>query len=574
MGNTNNNSVETGDAEAKPEPLDFIREIVSNDLASGKHASIVTRFPPEPNGYLHIGHAKSICLNFGISLENKGGVCHLRFDDTNPAKEDVEYVDSIKEDVQWLGFDWGDNIFFASDYFEKLYDFAVELIRVGKAFVCELTLDEIAEHRGTPTKPGTNSPYRDRSPEENLELFQRMRDGEFDDGTRVLRSKIDMASPNLHMRDPVLYRIRKTPHHRTGNKWCLYPMYDFTHCLSDSIEGITHSLCTLEFEVHRPLYDWVLDNVTIDCRPRQIEFARLNLTYTVLSKRKLLTLVQEGHVGGWDDPRMPTVSGLRRRGYTPASIRSFCKTIGMTKFNSLTDVALLEHSIRQDLNDITPRRMAVLRPLKVVVTNFDEDKVEELEAANHPKDPEAGTRTVPFTREIYVERDDFMEEPPRKFFRLGPGREVRLRFAYFITCNEVIRNAAGEVTELHCTYDPETRGGNAPDGRKVKGTIHWVSASHAFEAEVRLYDRLFMVEDPNREEGGKTYLDHLNAESLEVISDARLEPGLAKAGPGERFQFERLGYFCADAVDSKPGGPVFNRTVTLRDAWARQQRKG
>ena len=574
MGNTNNNSAGTDNGEAKPEPLDFIREIVAADLASGKHASTVTRFPPEPNGYLHIGHAKSICLNFGISLENEGGVCHLRFDDTNPAKEDVEYVDSIKEDVQWLGFDWGKNIYFASDYFEKLYGFAVELIQSGKAFVCELTLDEIAGHRGTPTKPGTNSPYRDRSPGENLELFQRMRDGEFADGTRVLRAKIDMASPNLHMRDPVLYRIRKTLHHRTGNKWCLYPMYDFTHCLSDSIEGITHSLCTLEFEVHRPLYDWVLDNVAIDSRPRQIEFARLSLTYTVLSKRKLLTLVEEGRVNGWDDPRMPTVSGLRRRGYTPASIRSFCKTIGITKFNSLTDVALLEHSIRQDLNDTTPRRMAVLRPLKVVITNFDEDKVEELEAANHPKDPEAGTRKVPFTREIYVERDDFMEEPPRKFFRLGPGREVRLRFAYFITCNEVIKNTAGEVTELHCTYDPETHGGNAPDGRKVKGTIHWVSASHAFEAQVRLYDRLFTVEDPNKEDDGKTYLDHLNAESLEVIADAKLEPGLAKAEPGERFQFERLGYFCADAGDSQAGKPVFNRTVTLRDAWAKQRGKG
>ena len=574
MGNTNNNSAGTDNGEAKPEPLDFIREIVAADLASGKHASTVTRFPPEPNGYLHIGHAKSICLNFGISLENEGGVCHLRFDDTNPAKEDVEYVDSIKEDVQWLGFDWGKNIYFASDYFEKLYGFAVELIQSGKAFVCELTLDEIAAHRGTPTKPGTNSPYRDRSPGENLELFQRMRDGEFADGTRVLRAKIDMASPNLHMRDPVLYRIRKTLHHRTGNKWCLYPMYDFTHCLSDSIEGITHSLCTLEFEVHRPLYDWVLDNVAIDSRPRQIEFARLSLTYTVLSKRKLLTLVEEGRVNGWDDPRMPTVSGLRRRGYTPASIRSFCKTIGITKFNSLTDVALLEHSIRQDLNDTTPRRMAVLRPLKVVITNFDEDKVEELEAANHPKDPEAGTRKVPFTREIYVERDDFMEEPPRKFFRLGPGREVRLRFAYFITCNEVIKNAAGEVTELHCTYDPETHGGNAPDGRKVKGTIHWVSASHAFEAQVRLYDRLFTVEDPNKVDDGKTYLDHLNAESLEVIADAKLEPGLAKAEPGERFQFERLGYFCADAGDSQAGKPVFNRTVTLRDAWAKQRGKG
>jgi len=574
MGNTNNNSAGTDNGEAKPEPLDFIREIVAADLASGKHASTVTRFPPEPNGYLHIGHAKSICLNFGISIENEGGVCHLRFDDTNPAKEDVEYVDSIKEDVQWLGFDWGKNIYFASDYFEKLYGFAVELIQSGKAFVCELTLDEIAGHRGTPTKPGTNSPYRDRSPGENLELFQRMRDGEFADGTRVLRAKIDMASPNLHMRDPVLYRIRKTLHHRTGNKWCLYPMYDFTHCLSDSIEGITHSLCTLEFEVHRPLYDWVLDNVAIDSRPRQIEFARLSLTYTVLSKRKLLTLVEEGRVNGWDDPRMPTVSGLRRRGYTPASIRSFCKTIGITKFNSLTDVALLEHSIRQDLNDTTPRRMAVLRPLKVVITNFDEDKVEELEAANHPKDPEAGTRSVPFTREIYVERDDFMEEPPRKFFRLGPGREVRLRFAYFITCNEVIKNAAGEVTELHCTYDPETHGGSAPDGRKVKGTIHWVSSSHAFEAQVRLYDRLFTVEDPNKEDDGKTYLDHLNAESLEVIEDAKLEPGLAKAEPGERFQFERLGYFCADAGDSQAGKPVFNRTVTLRDAWAKQRGKG
>ena len=574
MGNTNNNSAGTDNGEAKPEPLDFIREIVAADLASGKHASTVTRFPPEPNGYLHIGHAKSICLNFGISIENEGGVCHLRFDDTNPAKEDVEYVDSIKEDVQWLGFDWGKNIYFASDYFEKLYGFAVELIQSGKAFVCELTLDEIAGHRGTPTKPGTNSPYRDRSPGENLELFQRMRDGEFADGTRVLRAKIDMASPNLHMRDPVLYRIRKTLHHRTGNKWCLYPMYDFTHCLSDSIEGITHSLCTLEFEVHRPLYDWVLDNVAIDSCPRQIEFARLSLTYTVLSKRKLLTLVEEGRVNGWDDPRMPTVSGLRRRGYTPASIRSFCKTIGMTKFNSLTDVALLEHSIRQDLNDTTPRRMAVLRPLKVVITNFDEDKVEELEAANHPKDPEAGTRSVPFTREIYVERDDFMEEPPRKFFRLGPGREVRLRFAYFITCNEVIKNAAGEVTELHCTYDPETHGGSAPDGRKVKGTIHWVSASHAFEAQVRLYDRLFTVEDPNKEDDGKTYLDHLNAESQEVIADAKLEPGLAKAEPGERFQFERLGYFCADAGDSQAGKPVFNRTVTLRDAWAKQRGKG
>ena len=574
MGNPNDNSTEPNNGDAAPESLDFIREIIANDLSSGKHASTVTRFPPEPNGYIHIGHAKSICLNFGVAQESDASVCHLRFDDTNPVKEDVEYVDSIKEDVAWLGFDWGKNLYFASDYFEKLYGYAVELIENGKAFVCDLTLDEIAEHRGTPTRPGKNSPYRDRSPEENLELFERMRDGEFEDGTRVLRAKIDMASPNLHMRDPVLYRIRKTQHHRTGDKWCIYPMYDFTHCLSDSIEGITHSLCTLEFEVHRPLYDWVLDNVKVDCHPCQIEFARLNLTYSVLSKRKLLSLVEEGHVDGWDDPRMPTVSGLRRRGYTPASIRSFCKTIGLTKFNSLTDVALLEHSIRQDLNETAERRLAVLRPLKVVITNFEEGKVEELEAVNNPKNPEAGTRTMPFTREIYVERDDFMEDPPKKFFRLGPGREVRLRFAFFITCQEVIKNAAGEVVELHCTYDPETRGGNAPDGRKVKGTIHWVSAAKAFETEVRLYDRLFTVEDPNREEDGKTFIDHLNPDSLEVIREAKLEPGLADTGPGTLYQFERLGYFCADAKDSQPGKPVFNRTVTLRDAWAKQQAKG
>jgi len=574
MGNPNDNSTEPNSGDAAPESLDFIREIIANDLSSGKHASTVTRFPPEPNGYIHIGHAKSICLNFGVAQESDASVCHLRFDDTNPVKEDVEYVDSIKEDVAWLGFDWGKNLYFASDYFEKLYGYAVELIENGKAFVCDLTLDEIAEHRGTPTRPGKNSPYRDRSPEENLELFERMRDGEFEDGTRVLRAKIDMASPNLHMRDPVLYRIRKTQHHRTGDKWCIYPMYDFTHCLSDSIEGITHSLCTLEFEVHRPLYDWVLDNVEVHCHPRQIEFARLNLTYTVLSKRKLLSLLQEGHVDGWDDPRMPTVSGLRRRGYTPASIRSFCKTIGLTKFNSLTDVALLEHSIRQDLNETAERRLAVLRPLKVVITNFEEGKVEQLEAVNNPKNPEAGTRTIPFTREIYVERDDFMEDPPKKFFRLGPGREVRLRFAFFITFQKVIKNAAGEVVELHCTYDPETRGGNAPDGRKVKGTIHWVSASKAFETEVRLYDRLFTAEDPNKERDGKTFIDHLNPDSLEEVSEAKLEPGLADTEPGALYQFERLGYFCADVKDSQPGKPVFNRTVTLRDAWAKQQAKG
>ena len=573
MGNQKN-TLEEGNNEAKSESLDFIREIIANDLSSGKHEAPVTRFPPEPNGYIHIGHAKSICLNFGLSKENKGGTCHLRFDDTNPVKEDIEYVDSIKQDVSWLGFEWGENLFFASDYFEKLYDFAQDLIKAGKAYVCDLSLDEIAEHRGTPKSPGKNSPYRDRSSAENIDLFERMRNGEFEDGKMVLRAKIDMASPNLHMRDPVLYRIRKTAHHRTGDKWCIYPMYDFTHCLSDSIEGITHSLCTLEFEVHRPLYDWVLANVSVDCHPRQIEFARLNLTYTVLSKRKLLELVEQGYVDGWDDPRMPTVSGLRRRGFTPASIKAFCHTIGVTKFNGLTDVALLEHSLRQDLNETVERRLAVLNPIKVVITNFKEGQIEELEAINNPKSPEAGTRTMPFSREIYIEKDDFMEDPPKKFFRLGPGREVRLRFAYFITCHEVIKNDAGEIVELHCTYDPETRGGNAPDGRKVKGTIHWVSAAKAFETNVRLYDRLFTTEDPNKEVKGKTFLDYINESSLEIITDAKLEPSLSEASPGESFQFERLGYFCADLNDSEKGKPVFNRTTTLRDAWAKQKNKG
>ena len=573
MGNQKN-TLEEGNNEAKSESLDFIREIIANDLSSGKHEAPVTRFPPEPNGYIHIGHAKSICLNFGLSKENKGGTCHLRFDDTNPVKEDIEYVDSIKQDVSWLGFEWGENLFFASDYFEKLYDFAQDLIKAGKAYVCDLSLDEIAEHRGTPKIPGKNSPYRDRSSAENIDLFERMRNGEFEDGKMVLRAKIDMASPNLHMRDPVLYRIRKTGHHRTGDKWCIYPMYDFTHCLSDSIEGITHSLCTLEFEVHRPLYDWVLANVSVDCHPRQIEFARLNLTYTVLSKRKLLELVEQGYVDGWDDPRMPTVSGLRRRGFTPASIKAFCHTIGVTKFNGLTDVALLEHSLRQDLNETVERRLAVLNPIKVVITNFKEGQIEELEAINNPKSPEAGTRTMPFSREIYIEKDDFMEDPPKKFFRLGPGREVRLRFAYFITCHEVIKNDAGEIVELHCTYDPETRGGNAPDGRKVKGTIHWVSAAKAFETNVRLYDRLFTTEDPNKEVKGKTFLDYINESSLEIITDAKLEPSLSEASPGESFQFERLGYFCADLNDSEKGKPVFNRTTTLRDAWAKQKNKG
>ena len=570
MGNQNN-TLEEDNNDSKPESLDFIREIIANDLSDGKHDSPVTRFPPEPNGYIHIGHAKSICLNFGLSNENKGGVCHLRFDDTNPVKEDSEYVDSIKQDVSWLGFDWGENLFFASDYFEKLYERAQELIKEGKAFVCDLSLDEIADHRGTPKSPGKNSPYRDRSPADNIDLFERMRNGEFEDGSKVLRAKIDMASPNLHMRDPVLYRIRKTTHHRTGDKWCIYPMYDFTHCLSDSIEGVTHSLCTLEFEVHRPLYDWVLANLSVESHPRQIEFARLNLTYTVLSKRKLLVLVQEGYVDGWDDPRMPTVSGLRRRGFTPASIRAFCHAIGVTKFNSLTDVALLEHSLRQDLNETVERRLAVLHPIKVVITNFQEGQIEELEAVNNPKNPEAGTRTMPFSREIYIEKDDFMEDPPKKFFRLGPGREVRLRFAYFITCQEVIKNDVGEIVELHCTYDPETRGGNAPDGRKVKGTIHWVSAVKAFETKVRLYDRLFTTDDPNKEDEGKTFIDHINESSLEVISGAKLEPSLSEANPGESFQFERLGYFCADLIDSEQGNPVFNRTTTLRDAWAKKK---
>ena len=570
MGNQNN-TLEEDNNGSKPESLDFIREIIANDLSDGKHDSPVTRFPPEPNGYIHIGHAKSICLNFGLSNENKGGVCHLRFDDTNPVKEDSEYVESIKQDVSWLGFDWGENLFFASDYFEKLYELAQELINEGKAFVCDLSLDEIADHRGTPKSPGKNSPYRDRSPADNIDLFERMRNGEFEDGSKVLRAKIDMASPNLHMRDPVLYRIRKTTHHRTGDKWCIYPMYDFTHCLSDSIEGVTHSLCTLEFEVHRPLYDWVLANLSVECHPRQIEFARLNLTYTVLSKRKLLVLVQEGYVDGWDDPRMPTVSGLRRRGFTPASIRAFCHAIGVTKFNSLTDVALLEHSLRQDLNETVERRLAVLHPIKVVITNFQEGQIEELEAVNNPKNPEAGTRTMPFSREIYIEKDDFMEDPPKKFFRLGPGREVRLRFAYFITCQEVIKNNVGEIVELHCTYDPETRGGNAPDGRKVKGTIHWVSATKAFETKVRLYDRLFTTDDPNKEDEGKTFIDHINESSLEVIADAKLEPSLSEANPGESFQFERLGYFCADLKDSEHGKPVFNRTTTLRDAWAKKK---
>jgi glutaminyl-tRNA synthetase len=552
----------------------FITTIIETDLKANKNnGRLATRFPPEPNGYLHIGHAKSICLNFGVA-KAYNGTCNLRFDDTNPTKEDVEYVDAIMDDVRWIGFSWDDRLHYASDYFEQLFDFAVQLIRAGKAYVEDLNADEIREHRGTLTEPGKNSPWRDRSIEENLDLFQRMRAGEYEDGARVLRAKIDMAHPNLIMRDPTLYRIRKTSHHRTGDSWCIYPMYDFTHCLSDSIEGITHSLCTLEFENNRPLYDWVLDNVDAPCHPQQIEFARLNLSYTVLSKRKLIQLVDEGIVDGWDDPRMPTICGLRRRGYPPEAIRNFCDRIGLAKRDSVVDVALLEYSVREDLNKRAPRVMGVLRPLKVVIENYPEGQVDELDAVNNPEDPAAGKRKVPFSREIYIERDDFMENPPKKFFRLGPGREVRLRYAFFVTCTEVIKDEnSGEVIELRCTYDPATRGGDAPDGRKVKATLHWVSAAHAVDAEVRLYDRLFNKANPDEKEDGKTYKDFINPDALEVLHGCKLEPCLADAGPDYFCQFERMGYFCVDAKDSKPGALVFNRTVTLRDAWARLKKK-
>lgn len=553
-----------------PPSKDFIRDIIDEDLASGKHDGTVTRFPPEPNGYLHIGHAKSICLNFGIAQEY-GGRCHLRFDDTNPTKEDVEYVDSIKEDIRWLGFDWGDHLYFASDYFDKLYEWALHLIDEGKAYVDEQTAEEIRTSRGDLQNPGKESPYRDRPKEESLELFEKMKDGEFGDGEKVLRARIDMAHPNLNMRDPVLYRIVHADHHRTGDKWCIYPMYDFTHGQSDALEYITHSLCTLEFENHRPLYDWFLDNLPVPSRPRQIEFARLNLNYTVMSKRKLLQLVDEGHVSGWDDPRMPTISGIRRRGYPAEAIRNFCDEIGITKFKSTHDIALLESAVRDVLNKEANRYMAVLDPIKVVVTNYPENQVEEFDAVINPEKPELGTRKVPFSRELYIERDDFMEDPPKKFFRLSPGKEVRFRCAYFLRCNEVIKDADGEIVELHCTYDPETRGGeNPPDGRKVKATIHWVSASHALEAEVRVYDRLFAHEAPDA--GGENFLDHLNPDSLRVLPKARLEPNLAGAAAGETVQFERLGYFCPDP-DSTAEHPVFNRTVALRDSWAKAQKK-
>lgn len=552
---------------------DFIRAIIAEDIKNNKHGGrVTTRFPPEPNGFLHIGHAKSICLNFGVAAENNG-VCHMRFDDTNPSKEEEAYVESIKKDVQWLGFDWGDKLFFASDYFDKLYKYAVALIKMGKAYVCDLPPEEMRQYRGTLTEAGKDSPFRNRSVEENLDLFTRMRDGEFEDGSRVLRAKIDMTSGNINMRDPVIYRILRAHHHRTGDKWCIYPMYDYTHCLSDAIEGITHSLCTLEFEDHRPLYDWVLDTLQTPCHPQQIEFARLNLTYTVMSKRKLLQLVNEGHVSGWDDPRMLTISGIRRRGYTPASLRSFCDIIGLAKRESRVDMGVLENAIRNDLNDTAPRRMAVLRPIKLILTNYPEEQEEMLAIANHPKNSDMGTRQIPFCREIYIEADDFLEEAPKKFFRLSPGREVRLRAAYLITCDRVIKDEqTGKIIELHCTYDPESRGGSAPDGRKVKGTLHWVSARHAIQAEVRLYDRLFNVENPDGDKN-TDFKSHLNPNSLEILTDCFLEPQLAKATANDHLQFERLGYFCRDDKESTENTPVFNRTVTLRDSWEKVTKK-
>lgn len=552
---------------------DFIREIVANDLKTGKHDFIRTRFPPEPNGYLHIGHAKSICLNFGIASQFNG-LCNLRFDDTNPSKEEVEYVESIKEDVRWLGFDWEDREFYASDYFDRLYEFAVQLIKKGKAYVCSLSPDQIREYRGTLTEPGKESPYRNRSIEENLDLFQRMKDGQFKEGQHVLRAKIDMASSNINMRDPTIYRIRHVSHHRTGNRWCIYPMYDFTHCLSDAIETITHSICTLEFENNRPLYDWVLDTLETECHPQQIEFARLNLNYTVLSKRRLIQLVEEGHVTGWDDPRMPTISGIRRRGYTPESIRNFCDRIGVARRDSIVDMELLEFAIREDLNKSAHRFMAVLDPLKVVITNYPEDRVEELEAINNPEDESMGKRMVPFSRELYIERDDFREDPPKKFFRLYPGGEVRLRYAYYVTCQEAVRDKnTGKIVELRCTYDPETRGGWSKDKRKVRGTIHWVSAAHSLPAQVRLYDRLFTVPNPLDKKDGKDFKDYINPKSLEILTGCRIEPSLKKLKPGDNCQFERQGYFCMDIKDSKVDFPVFNRTVTLRDTWAKIEKK-
>jgi len=551
-----------------PGPSNFIRDIIIEDLKTNKYGGRVhTRFPPEPNGYLHIGHAKSINLNFGLAREF-GGKCNLRFDDTNPSKEETEYVDSIIKDVRWLGGDFEDRLFYASDYFDQLYEWAVQLVKSGKAYVCDLTADQVRQYRGTLTEPGRESPWRNRSAAENLDLFERMRAGEFPDGSRTLRARIDMASKNLNMRDPVMYRILHAEHHRTGGKWCIYPMYDFTHGQSDSVERITHSICTLEFEDHRPLYDWYIEQLGI-YHPQQIEFDRLNLTYTLLSKRKLLKLVQDGHVRGWDDPRMPTISGIRRRGYTPEAIRNFCNSIGVSKTNGTIELSLLEHFLREDLNRRTPRVMAVLRPLRVVIDNYPEGAVEQMEAVNNPEDAAAGTRTVPFSRVLYIEQDDFREVPPKQFYRLSPGREVRLRYGYFVKCTGVAKDEkTGEIAEIHCTYDPATRGGNAPDGRKVKSTIHWVSAAHAVEAEVRLYDNLFNREDPGDTGEGETFIANLNPNSLEVLAGCKLEPSLAGAAEGDRYQFERLGYFCVDP-DSSPGKLVFNRTVALRDTWAK-----
>ena len=546
-------------------PLDFIRQIVADDLKNGKHRTIVTRFPPEPNGFLHIGHAKSICLNFGIA-EETGGTCNLRFDDTNPSKEEVAYVRSIREDVSWLGFSWGEKELYASDYFPQIYDFAVQLIKMGKAYVCCLSPEEMREYRGTLTEPGKDSPYRERSIEENLNLFQRMKNGEFPEGSHVLRLKIDMASPNVNMRDPVIYRILKAHHHRTGDQWVIYPMYDYTHCLSDMLEGITHSLCTLEFEDHRPLYDWVLDTLATPCHPRQIEFARLNLTYTVMSKRKLLKMVEGRYVDGWDDPRMLTISGLRRRGYTPAAIRNFCRSIGIGKSESRIDMAVLEGEIRNDLNLHAPRRMCVLDPVKVIIDNYPAGQEEMVTAQNHPQNPAMGERLLPFAREIYIERDDFLEDPPKRYHRLGPGREVRLRFAYVVRYVSHVKDAAGRITEIHCTYDPDTRGGSTPDGRKIKGTIHWVAAATAVSLPVRLYDRLFTAEDPEADKD-VNFLELINPNSKVVIEKAMAEPSLGGVEPGTRVQFERVGYFCADHVDSRPGAPVFNRIVGLKDSW-------
>jgi glutaminyl-tRNA synthetase len=566
-------SIDTSVPEAeKAAPVNFIREAIADDLRTGKFNKVVTRFPPEPNGHLHIGHAKALHIDFGMAKEF-GGEFNLRFDDTNPSKEEDEYVQAIIEDVKWLGCDFGDRLYFASDYFEKMYEWAVMLISAGKAYVCDLSADQIREFRGTLTESGRNNPDRNRSVEENLDLFARMRKGEFPDGSRTLRAKIDMSSPNINLRDPVMYRLLRTPHHRQGDKWCIYPMYDWAHGLEDSIEKISHSLCSLEYEDHRPLYDWFLNQLPIH-HPRQIEFARLNMTYTVMSKRKLLQLVQEGHVSGWDDPRMPTLSGLRRRGYTPEAIKDFCERIGVAKRDSTVDVALLEFSIRNDLNKRAPRVMAVLNPLRVVIDNYPENQVEELDAVNNPEDPSMGSRKVPFSQIIYIEQDDFREDPPKKYYRLSPGREVRLRYAYYITCTRVVKDQkTGEVVELHCTYDPATRGGSSPDGRQVKATIHWVSQAQALSAEVRLYDHLFTKENPDEAEEGKDFKDFINPDSLQVIASAKVEPSLKSAAAGSFYQFERQGYFCVDPIDSSPQHPVFNRTVTLRDSWARMEKK-